>query len=162
MDNAKIKEKISKIVEKLETLKTRKKRYSNAHFKCRWDREDDLRNSLWTRSVQPLVDEIGYDLEELWDYILMNTEWNKGGIKNAIESRRHDDINRIDRLIHELSLIQKRLEIKSQQYQEPAETEQSKPLGKFECLRVWLWKLYDATVKSAFEWLWTKIFSGPT
>ncbi len=43
-----------------------------------------------------------------------------------------------------------------------AETEQSKPLGKLGLIKTLLWKLYDMTVKSVLEWLWTKIFSGPT
>jgi len=42
------------------------------------------------------------------------------------------------------------------------DTDQSTALGKLAWIRGWLWKLYDLTVKSALEWLWTKIFSGPT
>lgn len=122
-------EKISKIIERLETLKTRKKRYSKASLQFRWH-QDDLRNRLWAQTVQPLVDEIEIDLEELWDCILENTEWNKAGIENAIRSRKHDDISRIDRLIHELRRIQKRLEIKSQQYQESTEKKQETQGGK--------------------------------
>lgn len=121
--------KISKIIERLETLKTRKKRYSKASLQFRWH-QDDLRNRLWAQTVQPLVDEIEIDLEELWDCILENTEWNKAGIENAIRSRKHDDISRIDRLIHELRRIQKRSEIKSQQYQESTEKKQETQGGK--------------------------------
>jgi len=46
--------------------------------------------------------------------------------------------------------------------EKPAETGQSTALGKLGWIRGLLWRLYDATVKSALEWLWTKIFSGPT
>ena len=71
---------------------------------------------------------------ELWDCILENTEWNKAGIENAISSRKHDEICRIDRLIHELEKIKHKMEIESQQLspEKPAEKEQDTPPAKGE------------------------------
>ncbi len=51
---------------------------------------------------------------------------------------------------------------KKPEAENPPETAQSTALGKLAWIRGLLWKLYDVTVKSALEWLWTKIFSGPT
>ncbi len=44
----------------------------------------------------------------------------------------------------------------------PEEKDQSKSIGKLGWKKALLWKLYDMTVKSVLEWLWTKIFSEPT
>ena len=115
-------QKVSEIIEKLETLKKAKKRYVVESSKHHWSRVD-LENSLWSKIAQPIINKIEIDLVELWPCIIENGsgKWTRAGIEDAIESIKPD---LMDPLIQEFKVIRRKLEIKSQQQPKPAETEQ--------------------------------------
>ena len=161
-------EKILKIIEKLKTLEKVEKKYSKAIRHFRFYQIDSL-NSLWSKTGQLHVNKIETDLVELWDCILVNTQWSKERIEGAIRAREPD---RMERLIHEFNLIRRRLEFESQPEQsKPAETEQkTEPHekgrqskgGKVDSpneksSETWCWKLYEKTIKAFIAAILDKI-----
>lgn len=91
--------KFSIVIKKLEGLKQRRQKHGESHG------FDDALDGIDTLSphIKPHIHQIRCDLDELWPYILPNTdEWGKESMISAIES---DDIEFLDTFIWELKRI---------------------------------------------------------